>query len=144
MLRARPPPVKHHSTRSRVDTYGMARKNDTTKDILAKNVDFIIRKRDLSEVRLSKLTGGEVAPKTINNIRNGRKAASVDTVELLAKALRLEPWQLLTPNLIDELKGGTCFGRLYKSYIQAPPEGREIISQLAEREAQRAAPPPNS
>jgi len=90
------------------------------KAVLAENLKFIMDRRELSEGALAKLTGGEVSQKTINNIKNQRQSASLDTLQHLPADVESTP----------------SISKLFRHYTESSAEGRQMISQIAEREAQ--------
>lgn len=71
----------------------------TLRQVLAENVAALMRSRpdlatDAQLRRRAKLGGGQ-----IDGIRKGTKAATIDTIERVARAFGLEPYQLLVPGL---------------------------------------------
>lgn len=92
-----------------------------------------MRTEKLSEAALAKRSG--IAQKTINNIRNGVSAPTLDTIEALASAFNLTGWHLIMPNLPEELISGKSLERLYRAYVAASQEGRGYIDHVAERES---------
>jgi len=77
----------------KVDVYGI-------KEILAANVQRIRKAAGLSQLDLAKLT--KLTHNFINDIENGNKGVSLETIGKLSKALEIEPYQLfLTPKQWD-------------------------------------------
>lgn len=103
--------------------------------VLADNLAFLMEARGLSEQGLSDLTGGEVAQKTINNLKNQRQAATLDTIELLAHALKIDHTLLLQEGLEADVVGTPSVSKLFSNYIRASGEGRQTIQRVAETEA---------
>lgn len=106
------------------------------KDILATNLKVVMEKRGLSESKLSKMTGGEVSQKTINNLKNAKQAATIDTLEQLATALRIDVPLLLQPGFEDDMRTTPSISKLLHNYIDASGEGQLTIARVAEREAE--------
>lgn len=106
---------------------------------LAKNLAMILRHRDMSEKKLEIMTGGEIAQKTINNLKNNRQSATLDTVEVLARALKIDPLLLLQEGLTEDMVSTPSVSRLYKHYTEASADGRQMIHRVAEREAEYAS-----
>lgn len=103
--------------------------------VLADNLIFLMDARDLSEQALSDLTGGEVAQKTINNLKNQKQAATLDTIELLANALKIDHNLLLQEGLEADIVGTPSVSKLFSNYMRASGEGRQTIQRVAETEA---------
>lgn len=133
MLLANHTPVKSNSTQ-RCD-YALPM-GEGLKKTLAENLKAVMEKRGLSERGLERLTGGEVGQKTINNLKNQRQSASLDTVEQLAAALKIDAALLLQPGFRDDLRTTPSISKLYKDYIAASHEGQITIARVAEREAE--------
>jgi len=104
------------------------------RDSLINNLRHLMRKEKLSEQALAKRA--HVAQKTINKILNGQSAPTLDTVDKLAFAFSITSWQLIMPNLPEELISSGSLEKLYKSYIQATEKGREYLIHVAEHEAE--------
>jgi transcriptional regulator with XRE-family HTH domain len=118
-----------------VSVYDMGKKAPRTlpRETLARNLRYIMKIEKLSEEALAKKAG--VSQKQINNILNRQHAATIDTLDKIAAAFGLTNWQLMLPNLPDDLISSPSIAKLYKSYINSSDEGRELIDRLAEREA---------
>lgn len=66
---------------------------------------------------------------------------TLDNVELIAGAFGLTSWQLIMPNLVDDLTNGdTGLSGLVKAYLQADRDGRAHVLRIAEREAEYQHP----
>ena len=64
--------------------------------ILANNVRQLMSQRGLkSQAAAAKVTG--LAQTQIGNVLRGDKNATLSTLDALAKGLKVQPWQLLTP-----------------------------------------------
>lgn len=103
--------------------------------VLAENLAFLLKARGLSERGLADLTGGQVAQKTINNLKNEKQAATLDTLELLAAALKVDHTLLLQEGLEADMVGTPSISRLFSNYMRASGEGRQTIQRVAETEA---------
>lgn len=104
--------------------------------VLAANLVFIMKARGLSEQALSDRTGGQVSQKTINNLKNARQSATLDTLALLANALRVDASLLLQEGLAEDIERTPSISKLFKNYTAASGEGRQTIQRVAEAEAQ--------
>lgn len=103
------------------------------RETLIKNLRFLMKKEKLSEEVLGKRCG--VAQKTINNILNGESSPTIDTLDKIAGAFGLNSWHLILQDLPDDLIKSASIANLYKAYIAATDEGRQLIDHVAEREA---------
>jgi len=63
--------------------------------VLGLNVQRLRRERQLSQEQLSFVSGRTRA--YISSVEAGRRNATLDTLEILAKALKVEPQDLITP-----------------------------------------------
>src|SRR5579859_6621173 len=73
-----------------------------TQKILAENLTALLERRpDISRLNLSKQI--QVADGTLGRIKYGNGNPTVDVLERIARFFRVEPWQLLAPNLGTQL-----------------------------------------
>ncbi|AMU17543.1 hypothetical protein A3203_32730 [Burkholderia cenocepacia] len=73
-----------------------------TQKILAENLTALLERRpDISRLNLSKQI--QVADGTLGRIKYGNGNPTVDVLERIARFFRVEPWQLLAPNLGAQL-----------------------------------------
>ena len=68
-----------------------------TRKILADNLARMIRKRKISARGFAREL--KVCPRTFHHILSAKSSTGIDTIELLARDLGLETWQLLVPNM---------------------------------------------
>lgn len=71
-----------------------------TRQILARNVLILMTLREWSQADLEKRAG--VSQKTVSNVLNRRQSTQLDIIEKLAAAFKVEPFQLLLPNLFPQ------------------------------------------
>ena len=102
------------------------------RDVLARNLSYLMKKNEVSERTLEKLSG--VSQKQINNIRNEVHTPSLDTIEKIATVFGIAGWHMIMPELPESLLESPAIENLVKSYTKASEEGREVILKLAERE----------
>lgn len=69
----------------------------TIKHTLAVNLRSIMRKQHLTQMALKTKSG--IAQATIGRILREDSAADIDTLDAIAKACAMQPWQLLVPGL---------------------------------------------
>lgn len=100
---------------------------------LAANIRALMDKRAWTQTELESKSG--VSQRHISNVLNQRTGCSAETADALASAFGLPGWLLLVPGLSLELLDSHSVLLLVKSFVDAGPEGRELVARLAEREA---------
>lgn len=103
------------------------------REALARNVRYLMDKSGMTETELERASG--VSQKTINNVLWQRTSVTLDNVDKLASVWGLSGWQLIIPNLPDELIGDGSIAKIFRNYITSSTEGRKHIEMVAEREA---------
>jgi hypothetical protein len=73
----------------------------SARDALARNLSYLAKKHDHSEIYIGKKAG--IASKTVNNMKNGTHNVNLDAINAVASIYGLQGWQLLTPALPDEM-----------------------------------------
>lgn len=111
----------------------MGKKSEDLREILARNVRFLMADRGWKQLETAKKAG--LSQKTISNILNRRKDTQLSYVEKLAGAFGLSPWHLMLPELDKEVIGNGRVDRLLLDFISASDHGRDVISRIAEHEA---------
>lgn len=106
-----------------------------TKDypaIIAINVRALMRAAGWSERDLGKRAG--LAPKSVNNIVNGKHIPGVTNLTLIARAFAVPPWVLF---LEDMPTGDSArsIERLVSLYSRIDHAGRDLLTGVAERAA---------
>ena len=62
---------------------------------------------------------------------------TLENVELVANAFGLQGWNLIMPNLIDDLiNGDSGISLLVHNYLESNRDGRQHLIRVAEREAE--------
>lgn len=74
--------------------------------------------------KVAKASG--VSRKSINNIAEGRHDPRLSSIEAIAKAFRLEPYQIIAPSLDENLLV------IFRSYMDSDDSGRDLITAAAE------------
>lgn len=110
---------------------------DKTRSILARNLRYLMDEADFSEHRLAKKAG--MGQKTINNILRQRSSLTTDKLTDLARAFQMDSWMLLLPDLPILRKELNGLRDLMGLYARSAPEGRQLIRQIAAREADHAS-----
>lgn len=125
----------------------MLGKAPNLRQVLVENLEFL-RERGPDALSRRKLARkAEISPQTVNNIyRPDGPSPTVSTVELLAQALRVEPWLLLLPQMQNLLASGLrpadLLGML-TAFVEADNDGRQLILQVAERAGRYESNPKN-
>jgi transcriptional regulator with XRE-family HTH domain len=101
--------------------------------ILAANVKRLRDAESWSQPDLARRSG--VPQTTISAIENAKHKVSVAKVEMLAKAFRLPTWALLMPEIDVALFRENGLAKIVDTYIALPPDRREEISRVSERES---------
>lgn len=104
----------------------------TPVDTLAKNLKMLMAYRKLRKKELAHASG--LSERMIGYILSGEKAATIQTVGDLSKALKVPYWCLILPGLTAELAGAKI-EKLIQHYSVASVEARHYIDQIADREA---------
>jgi len=130
-------PRKRHSARRIRHTSDMSSK---VRNTVAENVRSL--RGSESQQALGRRAG--ISQRAIGNLEAMVKAPTVDTIEKLAVALRVEPWALLMPCGDVELLRSAGLQRLVVTYAAIPGEGRKQIERVAEAEARYSSAQPRS
>jgi DNA transposition AAA+ family ATPase len=105
----------------------------TTMQALAENVRSLMERDSLTQKQLAKRAG--VSQRTISNVLNASHETGIETVDRIAAVWGLQGWELQMRNLPPELLGTGILRRTVGALTVATPKGREMIAELAEREA---------
>lgn len=117
-------------------------KQQPTRESLARNLKYLLDRHEMSYRVLSEKTHGAVSAKTIGNMVNAVGSSSIDNVAAVAQVFGLNGWQLILPNLIEDLENNTSIAKVYESYFNSSADGRRHIQRVAEREAEYNLPDP--
>jgi transcriptional regulator with XRE-family HTH domain len=106
--------------------------------VLIDNLNMIIRSSGEKKTAvIARMAKKNVTTRTINFILNGERSPGIGIVEAIAKNLGLEAWQLLVPNLTEEMIKRDSFKSFMRNYQKASPESKEFIELTAMREAKK-------
>lgn len=106
------------------------------RESLARNLSHLKELCGYTERDIAAKAG--VAPKTVNNMLNGNHDSSLDKVNAVAKVFGLQGWHLIMPNLPLDLISSPTISKFVGNFISASDEGRNLLQQMAEREAKIA------
>lgn len=99
-----------------------------TRRHLAANLSRIMDERGLSTHELGKASG--VSQRQVASVKKGRQGASVDTVDSLAKALKVPAWSLLLPPQANDLRVVARVQALQSAYVELCPRDRLTVDNL--------------
>ena len=88
--------------------------------------------------------GESIDAKTVNNMRNGSVAASLDSLHIVARVFGLQAYELLIPNFAacSAANGDNEFEKIVAAYTATDETGRHSILSVAEMAA-RYTPKPD-
>lgn len=101
-----------------------------------RNVRAQITRQKLSTAILAKRAG--IAPKTLNNLLNGRHAPQSDVLSKIAKGLKVELWQLWLPEFAAEMAHDQTFPMLVETAAKLSPDALKSIARMATLELEAA------
>ena len=101
-------------------------------NLVSENLQFVLKQEGISENALANGTDG-VGQKTIWNMihRSGSQGPTVSTLELIARSLDLELWELLHPMLPEIWRYRVDLRRVMEDYLGTETAGKLTISQQA-------------
>ncbi len=103
-----------------------------SQNLVGDNLQFVLEQEGISENALANRTDG-VGQKTIWNMIHGAgsQGPTVSTLELIARSLDLELWELLHPMLPEIWRYRVDLRRVMEDYLGADTSGKMSISQQA-------------
>jgi len=107
---------------------------EASKSILAQNLRLLMERHGWKQTELAKRSG--VSQAAISAILRGQKAATIDTIDAFSRAFSLNSWQLLLPQLGMEPAIADSITLVLTRFIQSSEQGRDMISRIAQREAE--------
>ena len=101
-------------------------------NLVGENLQFVLEQEGISENALANRTDG-IGQKTIWNMIHGpgSQGPTVSTLELIARSLDLELWELLHPMLPEIWRYRVDLRRVMEDYLGADTSGKLSISQQA-------------
>jgi len=103
--------------------------NETIRD----NISRLMKAHGWKPKDLAKHAG--ISPRHANYVPKGGRSPGVEVLTKIANAFRVTVFQLVTPNLPDDVLFSPSVYRLLRNYADASTEGRELIEMQAQREA---------
>lgn len=102
-----------------------------TRETLAANMRRLMADRDWKQAELAERAG--IAQKTVSQILTGSSAATIETVDAIARAFGIEVWQLLMPPASTELEKAQELARLVQQVRGSTDTDRDVIINLVDR-----------
>lgn len=102
----------------------------------AQNVTAQMKRQRLTTAALAKRAG--VAPKTLNNVLNGRHAPQLDVLVKIAKGLKVELWQLWLPEFPADMAHDQLFPKLIEMAARLSPDALKSIARMTTLELEAA------
>lgn len=97
-----------------------------------RNVKAHLTHQRLAGAELAKKAG--ISPKTLNNLLNGRHAPQFDVLDKIAKALKVELWQLWLPEFPADMTHDETFPRLIETASKLTPTALKAVARMADLE----------
>lgn len=105
----------------------------------SQNVKAQMKRQRLATAALAKRAG--VAPKTLNNVLNGRHAPQLDVLVKIAKGLKVELWQLWLPEFPADMAHDALFPKLVLMASKLSPDALKSIARMTTLELEAAQNP---
>lgn len=99
-----------------------------------RNVIAHLAHQEVTRAEIAKKAG--ISPKTLNNLLNGRHAPQFDVLDKIAKALKVELWQLWLPEFPPDAAHDETFPRLIETASKLTPTARKAVARMADLELQ--------
>lgn len=116
---------------------GMRPKQLATRATLSRNLKILMERREWTQKALEAKSG--VSQRHISSLLNQQQDCTTEILAGLAQAFGLPSWLLLVPDLSAELLDSHRIPLLVDRFIDAGPEGRDLLDRLSEREASHNA-----
>lgn len=99
---------------------------------LGRNIDTVLKYRQMSEPELARLSG--VGQKTVNNIIKARHPANISNIAKIASVLRVDVCRLLRPDMTLEALIDERLDTVIDGFLNADTAAQEYIYSIAKRE----------
>jgi transcriptional regulator with XRE-family HTH domain len=106
-------------------------------DTFAQNLRVLMHHESLSMPSLAKLSG--VSGRMIAYILTKERTPTIEIADAIAKAFRLEGWQMMIPDFATTRTSSAKLSELIHHYAQSTEQGRKFISHVAEQESKYAS-----
>lgn len=111
-----------------------------TRRIVAANIKRLMDQRDWKQAEVGRRAG--LGQRTVSNVlRPETGSTTLETLEAIAEAFRIDVWLLFLPDIPLELMQAPSLGKLVDNYVHASPEARRSVDRIAEVEARYSVDP---
>lgn len=107
-------------------------KDMSTSKTFQHNFNVLKRASRLTTAEISKQSG--VSERMVKYLLSGERTPGVDMANAIGKVFGVSGWLMIHPTFKPNLEGSKL-EELTEHYLSAKPDGRQIIEQIAEREA---------
>lgn len=106
---------------------------------ISDNLNILQERNKYSNVKVAELTRGGVSDRHIGKIKNNDSSPSFEVIKSLAKAFKIEPRQLLSPNLDKEagIVKDKVLTKIIDDYLASNQDGRQLIALAASQSAKQ-------
>lgn len=115
----------------------MPKTTRTLDGIFKRNLRMLKRAFELSSKTIAERSG--VSERMVDYLLSGERTPTVDVAEQIAQVFGLSGWQMLYPNLTQDLARRGKLEKLLEAYGAASDEGKDHIEMVALREAKYSA-----
>lgn len=102
-------------------------------DVFRTNLKGLLDRTGMKVTQLERDTG--VSSRMIRFILDGERKPTVDMAEAIAHGFGLTGWQMLLPNLLDDLVNSHQLELLIQLFVDTPADGRDYVLRVAEKES---------
>lgn len=101
---------------------------------IALNIKKLADGQNMTMDEVAKRAG--VTKRAIHYILNGERVPSIEMADAIGRALNVTGWQLLIPNLAEDLARTGRLEHMIEDYMKDPAETQRYIESVARRDAQ--------
>lgn len=109
------------------------KKRPKTSETIAQNIKKLSDAQQISLDEIARRAG--VTRRAIQYILSGERVPSIEMAESIGQALNVTGWQLLIPNLAEELARSGRLSALVSNYMSDPAETQAYLESVAQRDA---------
>lgn len=107
-----------------------------TSETIAQNIKKLSDAQQISLDEIARRAG--VTRRAIQYILSGERVPSIEMAESIGQALNVTGWQLLIPNLAEELARSGRLSALVSNYMADPAETQSYLESVAQRDAKKS------
>lgn len=106
---------------------------EAPENTLVINLKMLMAETNINTETLSRLSG--VSKRGIDYILKNERKASVEVAGKLAKAFKIQAWELIMPDLKYDVALNKALETLVSNYSNCPTTSRDYIFSIAQRDA---------